>query len=57
MKKLLSWGGVSLITGALLDPLIESGMDKPIPWFTDILLLAGGIACLYILIRFHSYME
>ena len=56
MKKLLSWGGVSLISGALLDPLIESGLGKPIPWFTDILLLAAGIACLYSLIRFRDYL-
>lgn len=51
MKKLLSWGGVGLVTSALLDPLIYSMLDLPIPWLRDLLMLAGGIGCLYLLFK------
>ena len=45
MKKLLSYGGAALITAALLDPIICSGLGKPLPWLRDILMGAGGVAC------------
>jgi hypothetical protein len=54
MKKLLNWGAVGLLTSAILDPLIYSMLDKPIPWFRDALMLAGGVACFYLLIRFRD---
>jgi hypothetical protein len=54
MKRLLSWGGVGLLTTALLDPLLYSMLDKPVPWVRDALMLAGGAACLYLLIRFRD---
>lgn len=54
MKKLLSWGAVGLLTSALLDPLIYSMLDKPIPWFRDILMGTAGCACFYLLIRFRD---
>lgn len=53
MKKLLTWGGVGLITTALLDPLIYSMLDLPIPWLRDLAMLAGGIGCLYLLFRYR----
>lgn len=54
MKKLLIWGAVSLMTSALLDPLIYSMLDQPIPWFRDLLLGAGGVGCLYLLVKFRD---
>ena len=54
MKKLLSWGGVGLLTTALLDPLLYSMLDKPIPWVRDLLMAAGGIGCLYLLIKLRD---
>jgi len=53
MKKLLSWGGVGLVTSAVLDPLIYSMLDLPIPWLRDLLMLAGGIGCLYLLFKYR----
>ena len=51
MKKLLSWGAVGLLTSALLDPLIYYMLEQPIPWLRDLLMLAGGSACFYLLIK------
>jgi hypothetical protein len=56
MKKLLSFGGVGLITSALLDPLIYSMLDKPIPWLRDILMLVAGVGCFYAMIRYRDYL-
>ena len=55
MKKLLSWGGVGLLTTALLDPVIYSSLEKPIPWVRDILMAAGGVACFYLLVKFRHH--
>lgn len=54
MKKLLTWGAVGLLTTALLDPLIYSMLEQPIPWTRDLLMLAGGAGCFYLLIRFRN---
>jgi hypothetical protein len=40
VKKLLIWGAVGLLTTALLDPLLYSILDHPIPWLRDILMAA-----------------
>lgn len=53
MKKLLTWGGVGLITTAILDPLIYSMLDLPIPWLRDLGMLALGAGCLYLLVRYR----
>jgi hypothetical protein len=53
MKKFLSFAAVSLLTSAFLDPLIESGLDKPIPWLMDIGMALAGMACLYILVKYR----
>jgi hypothetical protein len=53
MKKLLSWGGASLLTGALLDPLIYGGLGNPVPWGRDLAMAAGGILCLYLLVKYR----
>ena len=54
MKKLLNWGAVGLLTSALLDPFIYSMLEKPIPWWRDLLMLLGGVGCFYLLIRFRD---
>jgi hypothetical protein len=53
MKKLLTWTAVGLLTTALLDPVMYAMLDKPIPWLRDLLMLVGGMVCLYLLIRFR----
>lgn len=53
MKKLITWGGVGLLTTAILDPLIYSMLDLPIPWMRDLAMGAGGIGCFYLLVRFR----
>jgi hypothetical protein len=54
VKKLLTWGGVGLLTTALLDPLLYSMLDQPIPWGRDLVMAAGGIGCLYLLVRLRD---
>ena len=54
MKNLLSYGGASLLITAFLDPVVCSGLGKPIPWIRDLLMAAAGIACIYILVRFRK---
>ncbi|MBU5635172.1 hypothetical protein KOM00_00310 [Geomonas sp. Red69] len=56
MKKLLSFAGVSLLTSAFLDPLIQSGLDKPVPWARDFGMFLAGAACLYILVKYHRQL-
>lgn len=56
MKKLLTWAAVGLLTTALLDPLIYSMLDQPIPWTRDLLMLVGGAGGFYLLIRYRDYM-
>ncbi len=51
MKKLLIWGAIGLLTTALLDPLLYSMLDQPIPWFRDIFMAAGGLICFYLLCK------
>ncbi|HXE96394.1 MAG TPA: hypothetical protein VN642_08315 [Dongiaceae bacterium] len=54
MKKLLTWGGVGLLTTALLDPLLYSMLDQPIPWGRDLLMAAGGAGCMYLLVKLRD---
>jgi hypothetical protein len=54
MKKMLSWGGVGLLTTALLDPVLYSSLDMPIPWGRDLLMAVGGIGCLYLLVKLRD---
>ena len=53
MRMLLSWGGAALITAALLDPMIQSGLERPIPWAKDLLMGAAGICCIYLQIKYR----
>ena len=53
MKKLLSLAAVTLLTSSFLDPLIYSGLDKPIPWGRDALMAVGGVVCLYLLVKYR----
>ena len=54
MKKLLSWGAVGLLTTAILDPLIYSMLEQPIPWLRDVLMAIGGVICFYLLIKYRK---
>lgn len=54
MKKLLTWGAVGFLTSAILDPIIYSMLDLPIPWIRDLLMGVGGVGCFYLLIKFRN---
>lgn len=54
LKKLLTFGAVTFICTALLDPLWASGLDKPIPWLRDGVMAIVGVACFYLLVRFRK---
>jgi hypothetical protein len=56
MKKLLTWGAVGLLTTAILDPVVYSMLGLPIPWSRDLIMLAGGVGCFWLLIRFRNEM-
>ncbi|GFO54748.1 hypothetical protein GMSM_17550 [Geomonas sp. Red276] len=56
MKKLLSWGGVGLLTSALLDPVIYATLEKPVPWGRDVAMGVAGIACLYLLVKYRNQL-
>lgn len=54
IKKLLTFGAVGFLCAAFLDPLWVWGLDRPIPWFRDILMAAVGVVCFYLLIKFRK---
>ncbi len=54
MKKLLNWGAVGLLTTAILDPVVYSMLELPIPWVRDLLMGVGGVGCFYLLIRYRN---
>lgn len=56
MKKLLTWGGTGLLTGALLDPLLCCMQGKPVPMGRDLLMAAAGAGCIYLLVKFRDYL-
>ncbi len=56
MKKLLSYGGAALLTASMLDPVVQSGLDKPVPWPRDLLMAAAGIFCLYVMVRYRKQL-
>lgn len=35
-------------------PLISSGLDKPVPWLRDLLMGVGGVAGLYLLVKYRQ---
>jgi len=53
MKQLLSLSAVTLLTSALLDPLIKLGMEKPVPWVRDLGMAGAGLFCLYLLVKYR----
>ena len=42
------------MTSALLDPVIYASLEKPVPWVRDVLMTAGGIICLFLLVKYHK---
>jgi len=53
VKSLLNLGAVGLLTGALLDPLIRATLEQPVVWWRDLLMAAGGVVCLYLLVKYR----
>lgn len=54
MKKVLSWGGAGLLTGALLDPVIYGTLEKPILWGRDLIMGGAGLACIYLQVKYRK---
>lgn len=56
MKKLLLWGGPSLIVSSFLDIIFQSGMERPIPWGRDLLMAGAGVVCIFLLIKYRRQL-
>ena len=56
MKKLLTWGAVGLITSGLLEPLVYSMIDQPVPWLRDMVMVAAGGGCFWLLVKYRDYL-
>jgi hypothetical protein len=56
MKKLLSWIAVGLLTSALLEPLIYSMLDQPVPWVRDLVMAGGGVLCFWLLVKYREWL-
>ena len=56
MKKLLNWSAVGLITSGLLEPLIYSMLDKPIPWLRDVIMVVAGVGCFWLMVKYRDYL-
>lgn len=56
MKKLLSWGGASLITSAFMDAVFQWGLENPIPWGRDLLMGGAGIVCILLLVKYRRQL-
>jgi hypothetical protein len=56
MKKLLSWCGTSLVISAFIDVIIQWGLEQPIPWGRDFLMLCAGVFCIFLLVKFRDQL-
>lgn len=56
MKLLLYTSTVGFLCAAFLDPLYASGMDRPIPWTRDFIMLVIGCTCYYLLVKYRKQL-
>ena len=56
MKTLLNFFAVLLLTGAFLYPLFIAGIGGPVAWWLVALMAAGGIGCIYLLVRYRKIL-
>jgi hypothetical protein len=56
MKTLLNFLAVLLLNGAFLYPLFFGGTGRPVAWWLVVLMTCGGIACIYLLVRFRKQL-
>ena len=56
MKLLLNFLAVLLLIGAFLYPLFYSGIGRPVAWLLVALMTAGGISCIFLLVRFRKQL-
>jgi hypothetical protein len=54
MRLLLNFFAVLLLYGAFFYPLFYGGTGRPVAWWLVVLMACGGIACIYILVRFRK---
>lgn len=43
-----------MLTSAILDPVIYSMLELPIPWMRDLFMGLGGVVGFYLLIKFRD---
>ena len=56
MKLLLNFFAVVLLNGAFLYPIFYIGIGRPVAWWLVVLMAGGGIACIYILVRYQKVL-
>lgn len=56
MRLLLNFLAVLLLNGAFLYPLFFGGTGRPVAWWLVVLMAGGGIACIYILVRYRKVL-
>jgi hypothetical protein len=54
MKLLLNFLAVLLLNGAFLYTLFFLGIGRPVAWWLVVLMAAGGIACIWLLVRYRK---
>ena len=56
MKNLLNFLAVVLLNGAFLYPLFFSGIGRPVTWWLVGVMAAGGIACIYLMVKYRKQL-
>jgi hypothetical protein len=56
MKILLNFLTVLLLNGAFLYPHFFGGTGRPVAGWLVVLMTCGGIACIYLLVRFRKQL-
>lgn len=54
MKLVLNFLAITLLIGASLYPMFFIGIGRPVAWWLVAFMVVGGIACLYLLVRFRK---
>jgi hypothetical protein len=54
MKLLLNFLAVILLNGAVLYPVFFTGIGRPVAWWLVGGMALGGVACIYLLVRFRK---
>ncbi len=56
-EELTGFGNFLKKIGQILDPIIYSMLDMPIPWVRDLLMAVGGVGGFYLLVECHYIVD